>query len=114
MASGSRGKPGLMHGEPAQTVRPRGIGAKQHAGAPRGVTAQDMLILDIPRENVGWIEMEDFDIGDPDSEWVGRRCACAIRRRDPTDDRRARQAAEQIADYLLNGTKTHAINGDKI
>lgn len=26
----------------------------------------------------------------------------------------ARQAAEQIADYLLNGTKTHAINGDKI
>ena len=26
----------------------------------------------------------------------------------------ARQAAEQIADYLLNGVKTHAINGDKI
>ncbi|HBB67988.1 MAG: hypothetical protein A2X28_06255 [Elusimicrobia bacterium GWA2_56_46] len=26
----------------------------------------------------------------------------------------ARQAAEQIADYLLNGKKTHAINGDKI
>lgn len=26
----------------------------------------------------------------------------------------ARQAAEQIADYLLHGTKTHAINGDKI
>ncbi|HOW89283.1 MAG TPA: NAD(P)-dependent oxidoreductase, partial [Elusimicrobiales bacterium] len=26
----------------------------------------------------------------------------------------ARQAAEQIADYLLTGKKTHAINGDKI
>ena len=26
----------------------------------------------------------------------------------------ARQAAEQIADYLLNGKKTYAINGDKI
>ncbi|MBU2573491.1 MAG: hypothetical protein KKH28_05385 [Elusimicrobia bacterium] len=26
----------------------------------------------------------------------------------------ARQAAEQIADYLLNGKRTHAINGDKI
>jgi D-3-phosphoglycerate dehydrogenase len=26
----------------------------------------------------------------------------------------ARQAAEQIADYLLNGAKTHAINGDKV
>lgn len=26
----------------------------------------------------------------------------------------ARQAAEQIADYLLSGKKTHAINGDKI
>jgi D-3-phosphoglycerate dehydrogenase len=26
----------------------------------------------------------------------------------------ARQAAEQIADYLLNGKKTHAVNGDKI
>ncbi len=26
----------------------------------------------------------------------------------------ARQAAEQIADYLLDGKKTHAINGDKI
>jgi D-3-phosphoglycerate dehydrogenase len=25
----------------------------------------------------------------------------------------ARQAAEQIADYLLNGVKKHAINGDK-
>ena len=26
----------------------------------------------------------------------------------------ARQAAEQISDYLLTGKKTHAINGDKI
>jgi len=26
----------------------------------------------------------------------------------------ARQAAEQIADYLLNGKRTHAVNGDKI
>jgi len=26
----------------------------------------------------------------------------------------ARQAAEQIADYLLNGVKKHAINGDKV
>jgi len=26
----------------------------------------------------------------------------------------ARQAAEQISDYLLNGKKTHAVNGDKI
>lgn len=26
----------------------------------------------------------------------------------------ARQAAEQVADYLLNGTKTNAVNGDKI
>jgi D-3-phosphoglycerate dehydrogenase len=26
----------------------------------------------------------------------------------------ARQAAEQVADYLLTGKKTHAINGDKI
>ena len=26
----------------------------------------------------------------------------------------ARQAAEQMADYLLNGVKKHAINGDKV
>jgi D-3-phosphoglycerate dehydrogenase len=26
----------------------------------------------------------------------------------------ARQAAEQIADYLLNGVKKHAVNGDKV
>ena len=26
----------------------------------------------------------------------------------------AKQAAEQIADYLLNGVRKHAVNGDKI